>query len=169
MDQKGIGRFLRELRVGRGLTQEQAAAELGVSARTVSRWETGANLPDLEVLVCLADFYGVGIREVLDGRREDCAVDPQEKMNLQEKKTLIQAGDYARARLARRMGWLLGLGLACLTAYTVFDALDLAGEGAFGAVAHFCLGSACATMLLGLLYVTGRLAGVGEFKRGWRE
>ena len=67
MDQKSIGRFLRELRVGGGLTQEQAAAELGVSARTVSCWETGANLPDLEVLVCLADFYGVGIREVLDG------------------------------------------------------------------------------------------------------
>lgn len=67
MDQKSIGRFLRELRVGRGLTQEQAAAELGVSARTVSRWETGTNLPDLEVLVCLADFYGVSIREVLDG------------------------------------------------------------------------------------------------------
>ena len=163
MDQTGIGRFLRELRVGRGLTQEQAAAELGVSARTVSRWETGANLPDLEVFVCLADFYGVGIREVLDGKREDCAMD------LQEKKTLIQAADYARVRLARRMGWLLGLGLACLTAYAVFDALGLAGEGAFGAVAHFCLGSACATMLLGLLYVTGRLAGVWEFKRGWRE
>lgn len=163
MDQKSIGRFLRELRVGRGLTQEQAAAELGVSARTVSRWETGANLPDLEVLVCLADFYGVGIREVLDGKREDCAMDSQEK------KTLIQASDYAQARLARRMGWLLGLGLACLAAYTVLDALDLAGEGAFGAVAHFCLGGACAMMLMGLLYVTGRLAGVWEFKRGWRE
>lgn len=161
MDQKSIGRFLRELRVGRGLTQEQAAAELGVSARTVSRWETGANLPDLEVLVCLADFYGVGIREVLDGKREDCAMDSQEK------KTLIQASDYAQARLARRMGWLLGLGLACLTAYTVLDALDLAGEGTFGAVAHFCLGGACAMMLMGLLYVTGRLAGVWEFKRGW--
>ena len=46
MDQIRIGNFLRELRRQQNLTQEQLAEQLGVSRRTVSRWETGSNLPD---------------------------------------------------------------------------------------------------------------------------
>ena len=41
MDQKRIGSFLKELRKEKGITQEQVAEKLNVSARTVSRWETG--------------------------------------------------------------------------------------------------------------------------------
>lgn len=69
MDQKKIGGFLRGLRKGRGITQEQLAEELGVSARTVSRWETGANMPDIGLLPEIADFYGVGIGLAVEGER----------------------------------------------------------------------------------------------------
>ena len=62
MDQKKIGLFLKELRKEKELTQSQLAEHLNVSDRTVSRWETGTNLPDLSVLVELADFYDVDIR-----------------------------------------------------------------------------------------------------------
>ena len=57
MDQKKIGLFLKELRKEKTLTQSQLAEQLNVSDRTVSRWETGTNLPDLSILVELADFY----------------------------------------------------------------------------------------------------------------
>ncbi len=50
MNQKEIGYFLKQLRSEKGLTQEQLAEILGVSGRTVSRWETGTNLPDLNLL-----------------------------------------------------------------------------------------------------------------------
>ena len=43
MDQEKIGRFLGQVRRERGLTQEQLAQRLGVSQRTVSRWETGVS------------------------------------------------------------------------------------------------------------------------------
>lgn len=56
MDQKKIGSFLKELRKGKGVTQEQLAETLGVSGRTVSRWETGFNMPDLDVLIQIADY-----------------------------------------------------------------------------------------------------------------
>ena len=56
MNQQKIGGFLKELRLEKQLTQEQLAEELGVSRRTVSRWETGNNLPDLSLLVELADY-----------------------------------------------------------------------------------------------------------------
>ena len=46
MDQKKIGAFLREQRKKKELTQEMPAEMLGVSNRTVSRWETGAGMPD---------------------------------------------------------------------------------------------------------------------------
>ena len=57
MDQIRIGAFLKALRKEKGLTQEQLAEKLAVSGRTVSRWETGSNMPDIGMLVVLADFY----------------------------------------------------------------------------------------------------------------
>ena len=70
MDQKRIGSFLRELRTEKGLTQEQLAEKLNVSGRTVSRWENGNNMPDLSIIVELADFYDIDIRELLNGERK---------------------------------------------------------------------------------------------------
>ncbi len=63
MDAKKIGIFLRELRKEKGLTQEQLAEVLNVSGRTVSRWETGTNMPDLSVLIQIAEFYEVEVKE----------------------------------------------------------------------------------------------------------
>ena len=69
MNQKNIGSFLKILRKEKNLTQEQLAEQFNVSSRTVSRWETGSNMPDLSLLVELADFYNVDIREIIDGER----------------------------------------------------------------------------------------------------
>ena len=66
MDTKKIGEFLKVLRKEKGLTQEQLAESLLVSGRTVSRWETGMNMPDLSVLIQMAEFYDVEVKEILD-------------------------------------------------------------------------------------------------------
>ena len=70
MDQIRIGEFLKELRKEKGLTQEQLAEQFNMSRRSVSRWETGSNLPDLSILVELAEFYDVDIKEIIDGASE---------------------------------------------------------------------------------------------------
>lgn len=70
MDQIKIGAFLKELRKEKELTQEQLAEELSVSGRTISRWETGSNMPDISMLVVLADFYEVSIPEIIAGERK---------------------------------------------------------------------------------------------------
>ena len=57
MDQQKIGAFLKTLHKEKNLTQEDLADKMNVSRRTVSRWETGSNLPDLSILVELADLY----------------------------------------------------------------------------------------------------------------
>ena len=65
MDLVKIGRLLQELRKEKGLTQELLAERMGVARRTVSRWETGSNMPDLDILMELADLYTVDLREIL--------------------------------------------------------------------------------------------------------
>ena len=70
MDQKKVGQFLKELRKEKGITQEELAEKLGVSGRTVSRWETGTNMPDISLLVEIADFYEVDVRELIEGERK---------------------------------------------------------------------------------------------------
>ena len=62
MDLVKTGKFLQELRKEKGFTQEQLAEKIGVARRTVSRWETGSNMPDLDILMELSDLYEVKTR-----------------------------------------------------------------------------------------------------------
>lgn len=71
MDTQKIGKFLKELRKQSGLTQEQLGEKLGVTNKTVSRWETGNYLPPIECLKLLSDFYEISINEILAGKRLD--------------------------------------------------------------------------------------------------
>ena len=89
MDQIKIGAFLKTLRKEKNLTQEQAAEQLGVSNRTVSRWETGTNMPDISLLVEIAELYGVSIPELIDGERKS------ENMNEEVKEVVSKMSDYA--------------------------------------------------------------------------
>ena len=70
MDQQKVGSFLKELRQEKGITQEQLAEEFHTTNRSVSRWENGRNMPDISLLVELADFYDVDVRELIDGERK---------------------------------------------------------------------------------------------------
>lgn len=84
MDTVKIGRFLSELRHEQGLTQERLAERLGISNKTVSRWENGNYMPPVEMLMELSGFYGVSINEILSGRRlEADDVRPAAEENLE--------------------------------------------------------------------------------------
>ncbi|MBQ6676117.1 MAG: helix-turn-helix domain-containing protein [Ruminococcus sp.] len=69
MDTVKTGKFLKELRKEMGLTQEQLGEKVGVTNKTVSRWETGSYLPPVECLEMLSDIYGVSINEIVSGQR----------------------------------------------------------------------------------------------------
>ena len=78
MDQQKTGEFLRQLRREKGLTQEQLGVHFLLSSRTISRWETGRNMPDIDMLIELADFYAVDIREIIDGQRKTTTAETKE-------------------------------------------------------------------------------------------
>ena len=85
MDQIKIGAFLKELRNDNNLTQEQLAEKFGVSQRSVSRWENGNTMPDISILIELADYYDVDLREILNGERKTETMNEDLKENIWKK------------------------------------------------------------------------------------
>lgn len=70
MDIVKFGAFLKQLRKEKGFTQEQLAEKLFVTNRTISRWETGRNLPDIDILIELSALYEIDIGELLNAERK---------------------------------------------------------------------------------------------------
>ena len=59
MDQVKIGKFIAKLRNENNLTQEALGEKLGVTNKTISRWENGHYLPDIEMLQLLSKEFNV--------------------------------------------------------------------------------------------------------------
>lgn len=69
MEQVKTGKFIAALRREQGLTQEQLGAKLGVTNKTVSRWETGNYMPPVDLLLELSRTLNVSVNELLSGQR----------------------------------------------------------------------------------------------------
>ena len=161
MDIVKIGKFLQELRKEKGLTQEQLAEKMNVARRTVSRWETGSNMPDLDILIELADYYEVDLREILSGERKS------EHMNKELKETVLQVADYSneeKARLMRKMHWLFVAGLIGFAAFLVITVLGLDTTAPYESIGSFGLGIAFGMVILGVIFTSRYAARIREFK-----
>ena len=112
MDAIKVGAFLKELRKGHGLSQEQLADKFNVSSRSVSRWENGNTMPDISIMIELADFYDVDIRDLLRGERKSEKMEENlketlrgerksEKMEENLKETLEMVAEYTEADKAK--------------------------------------------------------------------
>ena len=69
MDQEKVGRFIAALRKEKNLTQEQLAEKLGISNKTVSRWEQGKGFPDVSLLQELCELLDISVSELLSGEK----------------------------------------------------------------------------------------------------
>lgn len=73
MDQKKIGEFICRLRKEKGLTQAELSERLGISNRTVSKWENGDGLPDIAMLPALAKELNITVDELLSAEKKELA------------------------------------------------------------------------------------------------
>ena len=80
-----VGKFITELRKEQGLTQEQLGEKIGVTNKTISRWETGTYLPPADALLTLSELYGVSINEILAGKR----ISEQEYKQIAEQNLIV--------------------------------------------------------------------------------
>lgn len=69
MDLIQIGKFIAELRKEKGFTQERFGERLGVTNKTISRWDTGTYLPPADALLSMSKMFDVSINEILSGQR----------------------------------------------------------------------------------------------------
>ena len=163
MDQKKIGLFLKGLRTEKKLTQEKLAERLGVSRRSVSRWETGSNMPDLDILMELADYYEVDLRELLKGERKE------EAMNEELKETVLRVADYSNEEKQKITRIMCRLCITGLLSFAVFFALLFARPEEprfwYGFAEGMSLGIPFAVLLAGAVMTSRYAAGIRAFKR----
>ena len=120
MDQMKVGKFIAALRKEQGLTQEALGQKLGVTNKTVSRWENGNYMPDIQLLVPLGEALGVSVNELLAGER---LTDEQFRRRADENLisavresafTVKERGDFFRKKWLREHIWLfVACGLVC--------------------------------------------------------
>ena len=68
MNQKQIGRYIAEKRRIKNLTQAQLAEQLGISDKTVSKWECGRSMPDYALIQSLCETLDISVSELIEGK-----------------------------------------------------------------------------------------------------
>ena len=63
------GSTIKQLRESRKLTQAELAEKIGVSSKTISKWETAKGLPDVSLLQPLAQSLGISVIELMNGEQ----------------------------------------------------------------------------------------------------
>ena len=120
MNQEKIGKFISELRKEKNMTQEQLAEKMGMTSKSISRWENGKTMPDVSLFEPLCKELGITINELLSGEKLD-------KKECQEKfeENVLNTINYANKKLdtsRNQIGiFLLVVGfLVILTAVAIF-------------------------------------------------
>ncbi len=120
MDIVKIGKFIAEKRREKKLTQEQLAEKIGVTSKTISRWENGNYMPDISLLKPLSEELGITLNDLISGEKVD-------KEHYQEKleENIISTIDYTNKKVYEKnkiiagILMLFGLGLI-FTVFTIF-------------------------------------------------
>ena len=102
MDLKKTGALIAELRRQKNLTQRELAAQLGVTDKAISRWETGKGFPDVSILDRLANTLDVTITEIVNGERND-----PENVTSESDQVVLSALGYARGMLRKLIAVIL--------------------------------------------------------------
>lgn len=155
MNQQKIGVLLKELRKEKNLTQAELAEKLGVSNRSISRWENGMTMPDFDLLIELADFYEVDVREILDGERNNTG----RAVHKEEVLLMAEYTNQEKRRLTRVVRWMFLYGLLALTANMLLEQL-----GIHNFLTGFLYGSVAGTMIIGVLLTTKYMTKIQQFK-----
>ncbi len=161
MDQKKIGAFIKELRKEHNLTQEQLAEIVGVTNRSISRWENGVNMPDFDLVIELTNYFDVSIEEFLDGERK------MEMMDKKTEETLLKVTDYENMEKMKFSKRLCGIFLAAIAAFLVYAVIDiqgLASVGVYEDIASFALGFVFGVLMLGALATSRYMAKIRALK-----
>ena len=126
IDKQAFGTFVAMLRKEKGITQKELAQRLFLSDKAVSKWETAASVPSIDLLIPLADLLGVTVTELLMCRRmeQDNALSAAQVE--QVVKTAVSYSDKQPRAYQKNRKWgliyLLSLLIACLELWLSYRA-----------------------------------------------
>ena len=140
MDQIKIGKFINELRKGKNMTQQQLGEKIGVSPKTISKWETGKGMPDLSSLKPLSDCLEISINELLSGERIE-----EERYTDKLEENIINTIEYSDKQVNDKKN-LIGFLLIIFGVFISFSAMSIfASESSWGSI-YSVLGSFILTL-----------------------
>jgi len=151
MNQQKTGHFLKTLRNEKAITQAELAETLGVSNRSISRWENGTTMPDFDLLIELAKYYKVEVSEILDGERKGGHTDSSTE------ELMLKIADYnniERKFFSKRMCAMFVMALAGMAFFAAMDVAGLAETEPYETIVSIALGFVAGTLLTGLLYAS---------------
>ena len=161
MNQQKVGIFLKELRTEKSVTQAELAEMLGVSNRSISRWENGTTMPDFDLLIELAKYYEVEVGEILDGERRS------NNMDAKTEELMLKIADYnndEKKFYSKRMCVMFIIAIIGMVIYMVIDMLGLSGKEPYEAIVNVVLGFVLGTLLTGLLYSSRYIVKIRDAK-----
>lgn len=161
MDQQKTGRFLKELRSERSVTQRELAERLGVSDRSISRWENGTTMPDFDLLIELAKYYEVEVGEILDGERRSSSMDAKTE------ELMLKIADYNNVERNFFSKKMCAMFIAAICGMVVFAVIYIAGLERiqpYESIVSVVLGFVLGTLLTGLLYASRYIAKIKAAK-----
>ena len=149
MNQIMIGRFIAMKRKEKNLTQEQLAEKLGISNKTISKWENGKCMPDYSIVKPLCQELGITITELMDGEiKENNSIrifDEQQIIDMLER---IQ-------RLEKQKQSLFGIMLIIMGIAMIALSQSFSGTNFQDFISGLILGLSVGEMLTGV-YIIGR-------------
>lgn len=155
MNQQKIGQFLKKMRNEKKLTQAELAEMLGVTNRSISRWENGATMPDFDLLIELAKYYEVEVGEILDGERKT------DNMDAKTENLMLKVADYNNVEknfFSKRMCAMFIIAIVGMVVYVGIDVLGLSAMEPYETIISIVLGFVIATLLIGFLYASRYIA-----------
>lgn len=153
MDQITIGRFIAKKRKEQSLTQEQLAERLGVSNKTVSKWETGKCMPDYAMVKNLWGELKVSVSELMDGEEaEEKSVRVYDDEQILDLLRRTQELEKQKVMLTGVILIVMGIALQALSH-------TLGGSDVKDFFAGLLLGHSVAEMLLGIYAITKGASG----------
>lgn len=150
MNQQKVGQFLKTLRSQKSITQAELAEVLGVSNRSISRWENGTTMPDFDLVIELAKYYEVEVGEILDGERKN-------NMDSKTEETMLKIADYnnvEREFFSKRMCIMFAIAILGMVIFAVIDMLGLERTQPYATIVSITWGFIGGTLWTGLAYAS---------------
>ena len=153
MNQMATGKFISQKRKEKSLTQEQLAEKLGVSNKTVSKWETGKCMPDYSVVKTLCDELEITVAELMDGEKsEEKSVRTYDEEQIMDLLKKTQNLEKQKELLYGILLIVMGIALQALSH-------TLGGSNVKDFFSGLLLGISIAEMLVGIYVVVKGIAG----------